>query len=40
MQTPESKNHALLLATEEELFTTIVTEDHPFRKLTTIIRPV
>lgn len=37
MQTPESKNHAILLTTEEELFATIVTGDHPFRRLTTII---
>ncbi len=37
MQTPEPKNHALLLTTEEELFATVVTPDHPFRKLNAIL---
>jgi IS5 family transposase len=37
MQTPQPQNHALLLTTEEQLFATVVTPDHPFRKLNAIL---
>lgn len=37
MQTPAEKNHALLLTTEEELFATVITPEHPFRKLNALL---
>lgn len=37
MQNPTPNNSKILLSTEEEIFNKIVADDHPFRKLNTII---